>query len=156
MRKGVMFVSIILTTFVLVAVAGVAYAYRSLAAPKPVAQQQQFINSEPIRFPLNADPAVTAPDVSAQDAASIAAKYLNHTDLYSVELSNFNSVQTYKVTFSSGDVVFVGMKGEVLAAQPPPPPVVVSAPAKRRGGGGGNSNASGGGGGEHDHEEHDD
>lgn len=146
MRKGITFVSAVLTTFVLAMVAGVTYAYKGMTASNAVSQPPAV--SQPVTFPLIASDTTTLPDVTPQDAVSIATKYLNRTDPYSIELANFNNVQTYKVTFSSGDMVYVAMKGQVLAAQPPPPSVVVSSAPRRRGGGG---NSGGGGGqGEHD------
>jgi uncharacterized membrane protein YgcG len=85
------------------------------------------------------------------DAAALAAKFLNRTDLYSIELSSYNSSQVYKVVFVSGDVAYVSMSGQVVGvvmATPAAPPAVViisSSSGKHRGGGGGNPVPSGGG-----------
>ena len=94
------------------------------------------------------------PKVAPQDAASIAAKAINRTDLYSVELADYQGTQAYKVTFSSGDIVYVSMDGQVLGTEPPPAPVFVT----QSGGGGGNyrDGRNGGSSGGDDHEEHDD
>lgn len=61
-----------------------------------------------------------APIVTPQDAAQIAAGYLGHNDLYSVESATFNGNQVYKVTFSSGDIVMVDTSGQIVATQPAP------------------------------------
>ena len=57
----------------------------------------------------------TAPQISPQDAAQIAAQYMGRTDLYSVEGATYNGADVYKVTFSSGDVVFISPAGQVLS-----------------------------------------
>jgi uncharacterized membrane protein YgcG len=87
------------------------------------------------------------PNVSPQDAASIAAKAINHTDLYSVALADVKGAQAYMVTFTSGDVVYVGMQGQVLVTMPPPTPVTVFSASSGGGGGGGQHGGGGGGGG---------
>jgi hypothetical protein len=162
MRKEITFITAALTTFVLAMAAGVVYAYKGLTvAQSPVNQlaanppSNQPSSQNAVNYPLVAPPPVQSTVLSPQDASSVAAKFLNHTDLYSVELADYNGAQAYKVTFSSGDVVYIDMHGAVLATVPPPAPVVVSSdPPKRQGGG--NSGGGGGGsqGGEHDTGEH--
>jgi len=58
--------------------------------------------------------------VSPQEAAQIAAKYLGRSDLYSVETTSSNGATVYKVTFSSGDIVLVGLDGQVISVQRAP------------------------------------
>jgi uncharacterized membrane protein len=65
-----------------------------------------------------AQPAIA--QVSPQDAAQVAAQYLGRSDLYSVESTNFNGNQVYKVTFSSGDIVMVDTTGQIVSVQPAP------------------------------------
>ena len=67
--------------------------------------------------PTAAAPVAVAPSVTPEDAAQIAARYLNRTDLYSVESAQFNGIPAYLVTFSSGDMVYVGTDGQVLSVQ---------------------------------------
>jgi hypothetical protein len=105
----------------------------------PVSSMQ----AAPTGEPTTSVPQVAA-NVAAQDAASIAAKYLNRTDLYSVELTDIQGAQAYKVVFSSGDIVMVSMQGRVLSTTPPPPPSVITVSG---GGGGGGKHHGGGGGG---------
>ena len=61
-----------------------------------------------------------APMITPQDAAQIAAGYMGHSDLYSVESATVNGNQVYKVTFSSGDIVMVDTSGQIVAVQPAP------------------------------------
>ena len=55
--------------------------------------------------------------LSPDQAAQAAANYLGETDLYSLESGMFNGIQVYKVTFSSGNIVLVGMDGRIVAQQ---------------------------------------
>ncbi len=59
-------------------------------------------------------PAAVAAGVTPEEASQIAARYLNRTDLYSVESTQYNGASAYLVTFSSGDIVYVGADGQVL------------------------------------------
>ncbi len=165
MRKNTMLVSAAITAFVLAMLAGVVSAYNGISSSKLLSQPSQ--NVQPIAMSIAVTPTQIGV-VTAQDAATIASSYLKRTDLYSVELADTKSVQTdlngvqaYKVTFSSGDIVYVGLDGQVLKATPPPAPVVIYANngGGHHGGGGGGGNAAppahptppaAGGGGEHD------
>ncbi len=104
MVKNVTLISVGITTVVLVILAGVVYAYQGFTMPKTVSTPP--VSSAAISFPLNApaptDAPTEVPNVSPQDAASIAAKFSNRTDVYTVEVADFSSSQSYKVTFSSG------------------------------------------------------
>ena len=149
MNKSVTLISVALTTIVLVTLAGVVYAYKGLVTSKTASVPP--VSPQTVDLPLIASSPTDIPDVSPQDAASIAAKFSNRTDLYSVELADFNGAQSYKVTFSSGDNIYVALKGQVLALVAPPPPVVVSSdPLPKQSGGNseGNSGGRGSGGGD--------
>jgi uncharacterized membrane protein len=61
-----------------------------------------------------------APLVNPQQAAQIAAQYMGHNDLYSVESITSNGMPAYKVTFSSGDIVIVDTSGQIVSVQPGP------------------------------------
>jgi len=166
MIKSVTIISIAVTTFVLVFLAGVVYAYQSFNSPAstPTPDLQSSVQTASLDL-VTPSPAVVS-DISPQDAASTALKFSNRTDLYSVELADFNGSQTYKVTFSSGDVIYVSLNGQVvgsaLPTQPivsapttqPAPAIVYSGPIKKHAsaGGGGNNNSSGGGGGGGEHD----
>jgi uncharacterized membrane protein YgcG len=147
MGKLVMAISAGVTAFVLALTAGAVYVSRNLTTTVVVAQASTSVpvssmQAAPVAAATSV-PQVPA-NVAAQDAASIAAKYLNKTDLYSVELADVQGMQAYKVTFSSGDIVMVSLQGQVLSTTPPPAPSVVTV----AGGGGGGKHHGGGGGGE--------
>lgn len=149
MRKGITFISAVLTAFVLATLAGVVYAYKNLPALNTDTSNttpQLSGGLQSVSLPP-ATPASTAAAqvVYPQQAADIAANYLKRTDLYSVELADFNGVQTYLVTFVSGDTVYVSMTGQVLSAVPPQV-ITYSAPATKKQSNGGGTH----GGGEHE------
>jgi hypothetical protein len=153
MSKIVMVISGAVTAFILALTAGAVYAYRSLSTSAPgaaaVANAQQPADPSSSTVQLSAPQTpTTAPNISPQDAASMAAKFLNRTDLYSVEILSVQGAQAYKVTFSSGDAAFVSLQGQVLSILPAPTPGPVTtvggtAPQHSKGGG-----SAGGGGGE--------
>ena len=108
MKKSSLFISAILTTFVLAVLAGVFTAYRSVSASTQVSASQPAA-------------VVQAVVISPQDASQIAARFIGRSDLYTVATTSINGSSAYMVTFSSGDVVYVNLQGQVLS--------VVSAPA---------------------------
>ncbi len=75
-----------------------------------------------------AQPAVLTP----QQASQVAAKYMHQQNLYAVESVKYYGSTAYKVTFSSGAIVFVSPYGQIMAALAAP-----SAAASSGGGGGG-------------------
>lgn len=148
MRKSTIFISAALTTFALVILYGLVSAYRgAVNVPEATAQPVDTATAEPTSV---VDPTPTA--VTPEQAAQFAAQVLGHNDLQSAESANLNGVNAYKITFISGDVVYVGLDGQILAVQAVPQVVTVvqQQPARKHkdsGGGGGGGN---GGGGEHD------
>ena len=114
---------------------------------------------ENISAPAAAAP--TAAAITPEQAAALASQVLGRTDLFSVETADFNGAQSYLVTFSSGDLVYVSPEGQILSIGKITPTVTVntvpshrkkqedvSAPAQT---GGGSDNGGGeDGGGEHD------
>ena len=153
MGKLVIVTSAAITAFIMALIAGAVFAYRTLSSASAVTQQQVSQASAPLQVaavdPTQAPPPTAVPNVTPQDAASIAAKSINHTDVYSVQLADIKGAQSYMVTFSSGDVVYIGMQGQVLATMPPPTPATVfsAVTGGGGGGGGGGGHSSGGGGG---------
>jgi hypothetical protein len=65
----------------------------------------------------NAPAEVTA-TISPEDAATIAAQYMGRSDLYSVESTSLYGNTVYKVVFSSGDIVYIGLDGQVIGVAP--------------------------------------
>lgn len=150
MRKSIVFVSVALTAFVMAMLAGVVWAYNQIKTTLPASAVQQST--------VALDPSLTAPVatatanqvavVSPQDAASIAAKFLNRTDAYSVEIVLLNGANAYKVTFKTGDVLYVSLSGQVLSFVQAPtqvPQTFVAQPSASGGRGGGGEGDDGGG-----------
>ena len=130
MRKNAMFISAAITAFVLAMLAGVVSAYNGISSSKLLSSS----TAQPVALSIAITP--TASVVNVQDAETIASQYINRTDLYSIEMTTLSGAQAYKVTFSSGDIVYVGLDGQVLKAAPPPAPITIYA---NGGGGGGNT-----------------
>lgn len=159
--KSALFISATLTVFVLVILGSVVSTMNT--TPKndvaAVASATQEVLATEI--PTQVDPTATAAaaPVSAEQAASIAAQYLNKTDVYSVESTLQNGVNVFKVVFSSGDVVYVGLDGIVISTEVLQPTTVYVEPTlapkkKHNSNNNGNSGGTGGGnnGGEHEPE----
>jgi hypothetical protein len=155
MRKSTLFISVVLTTFMLAVLYGVVSAYQSIVnsteamavAAQPTAAVQMA--SAPI-VPVSPTQVM---NIAPEAAADIASKVLGRTDLYSVEITQFEGTDAYLVTFSSGDLVYLSLEGQVLSISKLAV-TVINQPSGGGGGGnggGGNNNS----GGEHE-EEHED
>lgn len=121
MSKKNLLISAALTTFVLIILANVGAVYAQIR--DAVTLQPPAVTAETL--PMQ-NPAV---QVTHQEAANIAASFLGQNDLYSVENMVWNGVDTYKVVFSSGTIVYVSMDGQILGSEAPQP-VFVSLPAQ--------------------------
>lgn len=146
--KSALFISAVLTAFVLVIVGSVVSSFTAAKTSQAVAPTQEMLA---IDIPTQVDPTATAAaPVTPEQAASIAAQYMKKTDVYSVESASLNGVNVFKVVFSAGDVVYVGLDGNVISTETLQPTTVyvepTSAPQKHQGGG------NGGSGGGHEHE----
>ena len=60
----------------------------------------------------------TTSAISPEDAAAIAAQHMGRADLYSVEATTLYEEMVYKVVFSSGDIVYVGLDGQIIGVAP--------------------------------------
>ena len=107
-RKTIL-ISTVLTAFILAVLGGVAMALK-----------------QPAVAPVAVAPTTTAATaaLTAQEAAAVAANVSNQQDIYSVESSSVNGVSAYKVVFSSGQVAFVGLDGQLLSITQIQPVVV--------------------------------
>lgn len=127
MRKSTLFISAVLTTFVLAILVGVVSAYRNTLNITGTTAQQ-----EPTAIVADLStttPTITPSIMTPEEAAALAAQVIGRTDLYSVETALFNNTtDAYLVTFSSGDLVYVSLDGQILSIGKLPP-VYVSAPA---------------------------
>lgn len=126
MRKGTLFVSAVLTTFMLAVMVGAVSAYQKVVRnTSPAVKPAQAAGVEAVSEPLTAP---QAPAFTAEQAAALAAQVLGHTDLFSVETTMLNGASVYLVTFSSGDLVYVSPQGQIVSISKIVP-VVVSGPS---------------------------
>lgn len=158
MRKSTLFISVALTTFMLAVMYGVVSAYQSILKTTEVAQSQSTGNAEAVSQPMAAvvpSQEISAPviNLTPEAAAALASKILGRTDLYSVEVTQFEGVDAYLVTFSSGDLVYLSLNGQALSISKLPVTVITQT---KRGGGGGGSVSGGGSTNNVSNEEHED
>lgn len=141
MRKSTLFISAVLTTFVMAMLAGVASAYQGLMASNPLAAEptQAVAQPQAISLPDTAPTEVQAVNWTPEEAAGLAAQVLGRDDLYSVEISDLNGEAVFMVTFSSGDLVYVSLDGQIRSIGKVQVETVV---VKSKGGGGGGGGGS--------------
>jgi hypothetical protein len=153
--KKTLLISAALTAFVLVMLTGVAAAFKQPDVPVVNAAALPTVKMAP-----TATAAATATEqvaiLSPQEAATAAAQFLNRQDLYSVESASVNGTLAYKVTFSAGQIAYVGLDGQILSVTKIKPKVIVQAnsnPARSSSAPAAPSSSSSG---EHDSGENDD
>ena len=187
MRKSTLFISAVLTTFVLAMLAGVASAYQNFVQPDPTEQANQSVQAEPVAEDVQSQPQVqtvaqgqpapkdVSADLTPKEAIDKAVEVMGQDDLYSIEMTELNGESVYLVTFTSGDLIYIGLDGQVRSVDHIDVQTVVVNVSSGGGGGGGankpdvnrsnNSSNSNSSGGEHEdhsegvhenHEEHDD
>jgi hypothetical protein len=144
MRKSTLFISAALTTFMLAVLFGVATAYQSIVKSSDIAAQPTTdvaMVSQPMAVvpPTQFVPAQITPEA----AADVASKVLGRTDLYSVEVIQFEGADAYLVTFSSGDLVYLSLDGQILSISKLPVTTTVVA-RKHRSDNGGDTGTGGG------------
>ena len=123
MSKKNLLISTALTVFVLVILANVVTVYAQIRKPAG------DVATQPVTTVADVLPAQNqVAQVTHQEAANIAARFLGQSDLYSAENAVWNGVDAYKIVFSSGYVVYVSLDGQILGSEAPQT-VFVSAPA---------------------------
>ena len=125
MRKSTLFISAVLTTFVMAMLAGVASAYQGVIASNPTAtaQAQEQPQTKAISHTIPAD--AQAVNLTPEEAAGLAAQVLGQNDLYSVEVTDLNGETVYMVTFSNGKLVYVSLDGQIRSIGEVPVETVV-------------------------------
>lgn len=163
MRKSTLFISAMLTMFLMATMFGVVSAYQQIVknnaaeAAKASAPVLAVAQPAPTVVPT-AQPLVVTPE----QATTIAVEFLGDSNVYSVESVDYEGAPAYLVTFSSGDLVYVSPMGEVVANTKMEPVIVVASSGSNGGGngggggGGGGGNGGGGGDDDGDHDDHDD
>jgi cell pole-organizing protein PopZ len=82
-------------------------------------QQQQALEAQLASLQAQAAPAAALPQTTAitpEEAASIASNYWGLDSVYTVETALVKGETLYQVTFSSGDLVFVSLDGQIAGA----------------------------------------
>ena len=120
--KNALFLSASLTAFVLAVLFGVVTKVSNntaqAAAVEAVAVQATAVVTntpeptleQPTELPV---PTVQLPP-TPEEAVQLAATAINRQDVYSVESLTYQGADAYKVVFSSGDIVYIGMDRAVL------------------------------------------
>ena len=101
MKKSTLFISTALTAFMLAITTSAVMAF-------------QRLNAAPALAPAAVSLPVQQSELTPEQAAQVAATFMNRQDLYSVENAFLNGEIAYKVTFSSGDIVYLSTTGSVL------------------------------------------
>ena len=164
MRKSTLFVSAMLTVFLMATMFGVVSAYQNIVKNNNMASTQsaQKALSQPVSAVLAVPTAteIVPLAVTTEEATTIAVDFLGDPNVYSVEVVDYQGVPTYLVTFSSGDLVYVNSEGLIVANSKLQPVVITASnPTNNGGGQAGNGGSSSGGeheGNDDDHEEHED
>ena len=151
MRKSTLFISAALTTFMLAVLFGVVSAYQNIVkSTQPMTDQAQPTAAvEMASVPMPTQATIITPEA----AAALASQVIGRTDLFSAEITQFNGADVYLVTFSSGDLVYVGFDGQILSISKIAV-TVINQPAPNGGGGNNGNPNNNGGGGEHEDDEH--
>ncbi len=69
---------------------------------------------------LQNDRKISTPvEISPETAAQVAATWLGDNQIYSVEGTTIQGIPVFKVTFSSGTLVYVSTEGQVIGSQAP-------------------------------------
>jgi uncharacterized membrane protein YgcG len=145
--KIALFLSATLTAFVVATLSGVVNKVTSVSASNatPVQAVVQQVATATLEQPTDLPAPTSQQPLGPEQAATLAAEAVNRQDVYSVETSTYNNVDAYKVVFSSGDVVYIGMDSLVLAKTKLQPAVVnvqATKPPKKNRNNGGDSQAS--------------
>jgi hypothetical protein len=138
--KNALFLAATLTAFVLATLFAVVNKVTTTpieAAAAPAVQNTATSTDQPTDMPS----ATAQSQLGPEEAAKLAAEAISRTDVYSVESFSYNGADTYKVVFSSGDIVYVGMDRQVVDTAKLQAVAVYSAPAvvpaaKKHNGGG--------------------
>jgi len=124
MSKKNLLVASILTGFFMIIAFGVVFAYRQVNAVPEIQVQTESMEI-PVALPVPTSTTHTV--ISPEDASLVAAKFLGQTEVYSVEITTWQEQQAYKVVFSSGEVVYLDLAGQLLGYEAQQP-VIVNAP----------------------------
>lgn len=127
MRKSTLFISAVLTTFVLATLAGVVSAYQNVVNS---AQVEALVQPQPVQNVAQQMATSATPEIvnlTPEEAAALASKVLGQDDLFSVEVTDLDGESVYLVTFSAGDLVYVSLDGQIRSIGKIEPTIVTVA-----------------------------
>lgn len=154
MRKSTLFISAVLTTFILAVLFSVVNTAKNNEDAVSQAEPTAVAEVLPADTVMPDPTATTVVFLTPEQAALLAGQVLSRTDLLSVETSLFNNESVYLVKFMNGDQVFLSPTGTILSMVLAPPPVVVVSQASSNNKGGrprvGGGDDDGGGDGDDD------
>ncbi len=159
MRKSTLFISALLTVFLMATIFGVASAYQQVVKANGIIAEQssQKELSQPVSANFAPVPTeIVALVVTPEQATTVAVDFLGDPNVFSVEVVDYEGAATYLVTFSSGDLVYVSSTGMVVANTKIQPVVVAASSGSNGGGQATNNNGGSSGGDDHDDDEHED
>jgi hypothetical protein len=129
MRKSTVFISVVLTTFVLVLLYNVALAQRQNSqATEALTQPTATLARDRTSMPTAS--AVEVSMISPEEAAQLAGQVVGNSNLLSAESSAFHGADAYKITFTNNDVVYIGLEGQILSVQVAPVTVNAAVPVQ--------------------------
>lgn len=110
MKKSSLFISGVLTAFILAVLAGTIRTVQVMASSNSTPNTAQASPAQTVQasVPL-------LKQVTPQQAALLAAQYMGRGDLISLQGTVYNGANAYQVTFSNGDQVYVSLDGQILA-----------------------------------------
>jgi len=157
MRKSTLFISAVLTVFMLATLFGVVSAYQGMVASKqsqsePAAATQPATEVQPVDQFMSVAPTQTGV-VTPEQATTLAMQMINRSDVYSIESTTYENAAAYLVTFTSGDLVYVGPNGQILAVTKLQPVVVTQPNRRHNNNNQGNQTTGSSSGGSEDHHE---
>ena len=151
MPKKNLMISAALTAFVLVMLTGVGSAYNQITSSF-VAEETAPPSTATVEPVVEIIPSATVPVIlTHQEAALVAANHLDQTDLFSVEIATWEGAEAFEVVFSTGDIVYVSMDGQILATEAPQTVIITETNNNGNNNGGSNNGHS-----EREHEDDDD
>ena len=119
--KSALFISATLTAFVLAILFGVVTkisntTQAAVAPTQAEVQQVSVVQDLPTATDQPTETAVPTvePPLGPEAAAALAATAINNQAVYSVESTTYQGVNCYKVVFSTGEIVYIGLDKQVL------------------------------------------
>jgi hypothetical protein len=140
MKKNTLFLSAAITTFILVILASLLMKIKSggfvspaaALAPMVISTQAPTDTLQPTNTLQPTDTETLQPTadgfITPQEAVFIASNALGNTSVYSVDSETRYGLDVYKVTFSSGHIVYVSPRGVILSINSPQAIVVQPTP----------------------------